>query len=101
MAATLYPYAVAVGGILALMAVWLLVQRAWGRTFAVVDDVLAERGGCGSCVHEDHCGRALLDGVCGEGADDSPAQRGDTRLSQGRVERRPAHHRKAGRDAPG
>lgn len=68
MAAALYPYAVAVGGILALMGLWLLVQLAWRRTFAIGGDALAARPGCGGCVHEDHCGENLLDGVCGEGA---------------------------------
>ena len=69
----LYPYAVAVGGILALLALWLLVQFAWRRTFAVGGDALAARPGSGGCAHEDRCGGAVLDGACGRGA------RGDER----------------------
>ena len=53
----LVPYAVAVGGICGTMAVWLLVQRAWGRVFLTTGDVLAARGGCGSCTRGGRCTR--------------------------------------------
>ena len=51
----LYPYAVAVGGVLGLLGVWLVVQRLWARTFAVDGDVLAVRADCGGCAHAGHC----------------------------------------------
>jgi hypothetical protein len=47
----LTPYAIAVGGVTCLLAVWLLVQRLWARVFAVDDcDVLAVRNRCSRCT---------------------------------------------------
>ena len=49
----LYPYLIGVGGIAAMMALWVVVQLAWRRSFpeACSDpDVLAARAGCGSCA---------------------------------------------------
>jgi hypothetical protein len=54
----LYPYIVAMGGILSMMAIWLLVQMAWGRVFPGVScdvDVLAGRPKCCGCDRESDC----------------------------------------------
>lgn len=47
----LKPYLVAIGGLLLLTSLWVLVQRAWQRSFPEEGDgdVLACRGNCGSC----------------------------------------------------
>ena len=54
----LYPYIVAALGIASMMAVWILVQLAWGRVFpgASCDvDVLAGRPACCGCAAESDC----------------------------------------------
>lgn len=56
----LLSYLIGVAGIVLLMAVWLLVQNAWGRSFTVADpdqDVLAGRGGCQGCTCSGICER--------------------------------------------
>lgn len=53
-------YAVGLIGIAVVMAAWLAVQLAWGRTFpdASADpDVLAGRPGCNGCGSLDRCER--------------------------------------------
>ena len=59
----IYPYLGTACAMLAMLSLWVLVQRAWGRTFPdVLDgdgDVLAGRPGfcnCGGTVSTD-CGR--------------------------------------------
>ena len=73
MPASLYLYAVAVGGILGLLAMWLVVQRAWGQVFAVDGDVLAARGGCGRCGQGGGCTTA---GRCAGSNDTTAAAAG-------------------------
>ncbi len=43
---------IGVGGMILLMAIWVIVQSRWKRSFADYisdEDVLAGRGGCGNC----------------------------------------------------
>lgn len=45
-------FIIAVGGIIAMMTVWVIVQMLWRRTFAEYlsdDDVLADRRSCSNC----------------------------------------------------
>ena len=56
----LYPYLIGVAGIAAMMAMWVVVQLAWRRTFPEAcgdPDALAARSGCGSCAHDSDCNR--------------------------------------------
>ena len=49
---TVLTYTIGIGGIVALMLLWALVQGFWRKTFAenITDqDVLAERRSCGNC----------------------------------------------------
>lgn len=58
MVVDLYPYLVAVTGISAMMAGWVLVQLAWRRAFPGRHhggDVLAGRSDCGGCAHGSAC----------------------------------------------
>ena len=56
MALDLTPFAISIGGISAMLMVWLLVQRLWARVFIAEDcDVLQLRAGCDACGHEGHC----------------------------------------------
>ncbi len=55
MLTSLYPYAITIGAILGMMAIWVVVQKAWKQTFPDVGgdvDALATRSGCGGCAHE-------------------------------------------------
>ncbi len=43
---------IGIGGIIGLMALWVIVQRFWGNTFSDYmsdEDVLAGRSSCGNC----------------------------------------------------
>ncbi len=43
---------IAVGGIIAMMTLWVIVQTLWRRTFAEYlsdEDVLADRRSCSNC----------------------------------------------------
>jgi len=52
----LTPFAICIGGMSAMLMVWLLVQRLWARVFVAEDcDVLKLRAGCDACGHEGHC----------------------------------------------
>ena len=58
MLTSLYPYAITIGAVLGMMAIWVVVQKAWKQTFPDVGgdvDALATRSGCGGCSHESHC----------------------------------------------
>ena len=48
-------FALTSASLLAMLGVWLLVQRTWGAAFGVDGDVLALRGDCGDCGHADDC----------------------------------------------
>jgi hypothetical protein len=48
----MYSLIIAVGGIVAMMLLWIVVQTIWRRTFAEYlsdEDVLADRRSCGNC----------------------------------------------------
>ena len=54
----IYPYLIAVTGILSMMGMWLVVQWAWARVFPGVScdvDVLAGRPKCCGCKKESDC----------------------------------------------
>lgn len=43
---------IGMGGMVLLMAIWIIVQYHWGKTFSNElsdEDVLASRNGCGHC----------------------------------------------------
>ncbi len=51
-------HAIALIGLLALLAGWLAVQLAWRRSFPDASrdgDALAQRIGCGACERNDTC----------------------------------------------
>ncbi len=57
-------HAIALIGLLALLACWLGVQLAWRRSFpdATQDgDALAQRIGCGTCERTDACAQRGLE----------------------------------------
>ena len=62
---TLLPYLKAVCGVVAMLALWLAVQRAWARAFPACGggDVLALRPDCCDCAAAEDCrARLLIDG---------------------------------------
>ena len=58
-------YLKSVGALVAMLALWLAVQRAWARVFPACGggDVLAARPDCCDCAAAEDCrARALIDG---------------------------------------
>ena len=52
----LTPFATAIGGVTAILMVWLAVQRVWARVFDVGDaHVLQVRDDCTGCTHGGTC----------------------------------------------
>lgn len=74
------PFAVAIGGMSAMLMCWLLVQRLWARVFTTGDcDVLKLRAGCDACAHEGSCARPQR-GAAGRATRQTAAPEGGTRI---------------------
>ncbi|MCB0547939.1 MAG: hypothetical protein KDD19_10165 [Phaeodactylibacter sp.] len=53
-------FLIGIGGMVFLMAIWIVVQTMWKKTFSDYisdDDVLAERRSCGTCGCTTACER--------------------------------------------